>query len=238
MITPLDTAPGKTARGSRPAPKTDEVEVWLFDLDNTLYPPSSRLFDQVDRRIKAFVQDFLDLDLEAAHGLQKQYFHEFGTTMRGLMTNHDLEPEGYLDYVHDIDLSPIAPAPALDAALGRLPGRKLIFTNASTPYAERVLDRLGLRRHFEAIFDIAAADYEGKPYPSAYDKLIAQHGVTPERSVFVDDIARNLEPAAALGITTVWVAHDDHRARQGAEGDHVHHVTDDLTAFLGAVIGP
>ncbi len=236
MTTPFDTDPDKAALGARPVPKTEDVEVWLFDLDNTLYPPSSRLFDQVDRRIKAFVQDFLSLDLEAAHRLQKEYFLEFGTTMRGLMTNHGMEPEGYLDYVHDIDLSPIAPAPALDATLDRLPGRKLIFTNASTPYAERVLDRLGLRRHFETIFDIAAADYEGKPYPSAYDKLIAQHGVTPERSVFVDDIARNLGPAAALGIATVWVAHDDHRARHGAEGDHVHHVTEDLAAFLAAAL--
>ncbi len=238
MTTPFDTAPGKAALDARPVPKTEDVEVWLFDLDNTLYPPSSRLFDQVDRRIKAFVQDFLSLDLEAAHRLQKEYFLEFGTTMRGLMTNHGMEPEGYLDYVHDIDLSPIAPAPALDATLDRLPGRKLIFTNASTPYAERVLDRLGLRRHFETIFDIAAADYEGKPYPSAYDKLIAQHGIAPESSVFIDDIARNLEPAAALGITTVWVSHDDHRARHGAEGDHVHHVTEDLAAFLAAAIEP
>ena len=214
------------------APKSREIDVWLFDLDNTLYPPSSRLFDQVDRRIKSFVQDFLSLDFEAAHRLQKQYFHEFGTTMRGLMTNHGLEPEGYLDYVHEIDLSPIAPAPALDDALARLPGRKLIFTNASTPYAERVLDRLGIAGHFEAIFDIAAADYEGKPYPSAYDKLIDRHGIAPERSVFLDDIARNLEPAAALGITTVWVTHDDAYAREGAEEDHVHHVAEDLVAFL------
>ena len=117
-----------------------DIDVWLFDLDNTLYPPSSRLFDQVNGRISAFVQDYLSLDPEAAHRLQRRYFHEFGTTMRGLMTNHGLEPEGYLEYVHDIDLSPIAAAPGLDAALGRLPGRKIIFTNASTPYAERVLD--------------------------------------------------------------------------------------------------
>ncbi len=238
MTTPFDLSPAD----GRSAPGSDEVEVWLFDLDNTLYPPSSRLFDQVDRRIKSFVQDFLSLDLEAAHRLQKQYFHEFGTTMRGLMTNHGLEPEGYLDYVHDIDLSPIAPAPALDAALDRLPGRKLIFTNASTPYAERVLDRLGLGRHFEAIFDIAAAGYEGKPYPSAYDKLIAEHGVAPERAVFLDDIARNLEPAAALGITTVWVTHQNHAARNDPEGDprgdHVHHVTEDLAAFLAAALEP
>ena len=232
MTTPFDIDPA----GGRPVPRTEEVEVWLFDLDNTLYPPSSRLFDQVDRRIKSFVQDFLSLDLEAAQRLQKQYFHEFGTTMRGLMTNHGLEPEGYLDYVHDIDLAPIASAPELDAALERLPGRKLIFTNASTPYAERVLDRLGVGRHFEAIFDIAAADYLGKPYPGAYDKLIAQHGVVPERSVFLDDIARNLEPAAALGITTVWVTHEDHPARNDPEGDHVHHVTEDLAAFLAAAL--
>ncbi len=225
-------------RPGRSAPNGQDIDVWLFDLDNTLYPPSSRLFDQVDRRIKGFVQDFLSLDLEAAHRLQKQYFHEFGTTMRGLMTNHGLEPEGYLEYVHDIDLSPIAPAPDLDAALARLPGRKLIFTNASTPYAERVLDRLGVKRHFEAVFDIMAAGYHGKPYPSAYEALIARHGIEPRRTIFLDDIARNLEPASALGITTVWVARDDERSRAGAEGEHIHHVTRDLVAFLEGLLQP
>ena len=119
MTTPFDTAPGKAALDARPVPKTEDVEVWLFDLDNTLYPPSSRLFDQVDRRIKAFVQDFLSLDLEAAHRLQKQYFLEFGTTMRGLMTNHGMEPEGYLDYVHDIDLSPPKPGAGLPRRCSR-----------------------------------------------------------------------------------------------------------------------
>lgn len=213
-------------------PKAGEIDVWLFDLDNTLYPPTSRLFDQVDVRIKSFVQEFLKLDLTEAHHLQKAYLREFGTTLRGLMTNHGLEPEAYLDYVHAIDLSPIEPAPALNAALDRLPGRKLIFTNASTPYAERILERLGIGAHFEAVFDIAAADYEGKPHPSAYDKLLARHAVAPERSIFLDDIARNLEPAAALGITTVWVAHDNDYARDGAEGDHVHHVAEDVLEFL------
>ena len=219
-------------RPDRAAPGRGDIDVWLFDLDNTLYPPSSRLFDQVNGRIRAFVQDYLSLDPEAAHRLQRQYFHEFGTTMRGLMSNHGLEPEGYLEYVHDIDLSPIAPAPGLDPALARLPGRKIIFTNASTPYAERVLDRLGVKRHFEAIFDIAAAGYHGKPYPSAYETLIERHGIAPQRAVFLDDIARNLEPASALGITTVWVTHPDARDRAETEGDHIHHVTRDLVGFL------
>ena len=225
-------------RPDRTAPGRGDIDVWLFDLDNTLYPPSSRLFDQVNGRISAFVQDFLSLDPEAAHRLQRQYFHEFGTTMRGLMTNHALEPEGYLEYVHDIDLSPIAPAPGLDAALARLPGRKIIFTNASTPYAERVLDRIGVKRHFEAIFDIAAAGYHGKPYPSAYETLIARHGIAPQRAVFLDDIARNLEPASALGITTVWVTHDNAQAPAEADGEHVHHVTRDLVAFLEDLLQP
>ena len=219
------------AKKSAP-PEAHAVDVWLFDLDNTLYPSSCRLFDQVDRRMKAFIQDFLNLDLDAAHRVQKRYLEEFGTTLRGLMTHHGLEPQRYLDFVHAIDFSPVEPSPALDSALSRLPGRKLIFTNASADYAGKILDRLGIGHHFEAVFDIASADYEGKPHPSAYEKVVARHDIVPERSVFLDDIARNLEPAAALGVTTVWVARDSDYASHGADGDHVHHVTDDLVDFL------
>lgn len=216
--------------------------VWLFDLDNTLYPPSCRLFDQVDRRMGEFVQAFLGLaDPQAARRVQKAYLRDYGTTLRGLMEVHGLRPDDYMAYVHAIDLSPVRPDPALDAALAALPGRKLVFTNASEAHAVNVMDRLGVARHFEAVFDIAAADYVPKPVREPYERLIARHAVQPEAAVFFDDMVRNLAPAAALGMTTVWVASDSDWAKldgtedDGTEDDgFVHHVAADLAAWLRA----
>ena len=212
------------------------AEAWVFDLDNTLYPASCNLFAQVDERMRAFISRILDLDPDAAYRLQKQYFRDYGTTLRGLMDRHDLDPTPYLEHVHAIDLSPVAPSPALDEALRRLPGRKIVFTNASADYAGRVLDRLGVSAHFEAVYDIVDADYRPKPVPRVYDDLVARHGLTPQRSVMVEDIARNLAPAAALGMTTVWVRTDSPWSAEGADGGYVDHVTDDLVTWLKAVV--
>lgn len=209
--------------------------VWLFDLDNTLYPPACRLFDQVDRRMGEFVQAVLGLDdPAAARRIQKDYLRDYGTTLRGLMDVHGVAPESFLEYVHAIDLSAIGPDPALDAALAVLPGRKLIFTNGSQAHAEGVMDRLGVGRHFEAVFDIAAADYIPKPARTAYERLVARHDLRPEATVFFDDMPRNLAPAAALGMTTVWVASDSEWALQGHTGNEsfVHHVTANLADWL------
>ena len=208
---------------------------WLFDLDNTLYPASCRLFDQVDRRMGEFVQQALGLDDSGeARRIQKQYLREHGTTLRGLMDRHGIAPEAYLDYVHAIDLSPIQPNPALDAALARLPGRKLIFTNGSVPHAEGILDRLGVARHFEAVYDIAAADYVPKPDRTAYEGVVRRHALTPAATVFFDDMPRNLAPAAELGMTTVWVRTDSEWARLDNTGEEpfIHHRTDDLVGWL------
>ncbi len=208
---------------------------WLFDLDNTLYPASCRLFDQVDRRMGEFVQQTLGLtDPSEARRIQKQYLREHGTTLRGLMDRHDVSPESYLAYVHAIDLSPVPPNPNLDAALADLPGRKLIFTNGSVPHAEGVLDRLGIARHFEAVFDIAAAAYTPKPDPDAYRQVVRKHALRPEATVFFDDMPRNLAPAAEMGMTTVWVVSDSEWARLGHTGDEpfIHHRTEDLAGWL------
>lgn len=215
---------------------TTSEPIWLFDLDNTLYPHSCRLFDQVDRRIGEFVQDFLQLDAEEARRVQKQYLRDHGTTMNGLMQRHGLEPREFLAYVHEIDLTPVDPNPALDQALAALPGRKLIYTNGSEDHASRVLARLGIAAHFEAIFDIVAADYAPKPQPEPFDRLLQRHAVAPERTVFFDDMPRNLAPAAEIGMTTVWVETDSQWARLGHSGDElfVHHRTDDLTGWLEA----
>lgn len=209
--------------------------VWLFDLDNTLYPASCRLFDQVDRRMGEFVQACLSIDdPQEARRIQKTYLREHGTTLRGLMDVHGIAPEAFLEYVHDIDLSPVAPAPALDDALSVLPGRKLIYTNGSEAHAAGVLDRLGIARHFEAVFDIAAAGYLPKPDRTAFEICLGRHAITAERTIFFDDMPRNLEPAAELGMTTVWVVSDSEWARLGYTGEEpfIHHATEDLTRWL------
>jgi putative hydrolase of the HAD superfamily len=213
------------------------VEAWIFDLDNTLYPASCNLFAQVDARMSAFIQELLSLDPGEARAVQKRYFHAHGTTLRGLMDHHQVDPEAFLAYVHDIDFSVVPHAPGLERALSRLAGRKLVFTNATVPYAERVLARLGIGHHIEAIFDIVAAGYRPKPEPDSYRQLIAAHGIDPSRAVLVEDIARNLAPAAALGMTTVWGPNETDGSHNGAEDGHVHHVVDDLAAWLGDLLG-
>lgn len=212
------------------------VESWVFDLDNTLYPASCDLFSQVDRRMGEFICRELALDAVAARALQKQYFKEHGTTLRGLMTVHGVDPAVFLDYVHDIDLTPVAASRALDDALGRLEGRKLIFTNGSVAHAERILEKIGIARHFDDMVDIVASDYVPKPDPATYDRMIARFGIAPGRSAMVEDIARNLAPARALGMTTVWLrgGNEDWAHPQDDE-DTVDHVIDDLENWLAGV---
>lgn len=208
---------------------------WIFDLDNTLYPAACNLFLQVDQRIQQFVMDRLRVDPDQARRVQKEYFHQYGTTLNGLIQHHGVEPGGYLDYVHDIDVTPVPPSPALNAALGRLPGRKLVYTNGSVPHADRVMERLGISHHFDGIFDIVAADYVPKPDPGAYDEFVRRFGVAPEDAVMVEDIARNLAPAHALGITTVWLRSDHHWSGGSADDPHIDHIIDDLVDWLGTV---
>ncbi len=227
--------------GARTAPGGADlahIDTWIFDLDNTLYPSSSHLFDQVSQRIGDYIASAFDVDREEAHKLQKGYFRKYGTTLRGLMLKHGMEPAPFLDYVHDIDLTPIARSEILETALGRLPGRKLVFTNADAPYAKRVMARLGIGHHFSEIYDIEAADWVPKPYPEAYARLADVHDVEPTRAIFFEDILRNLAPAAALGMATVWVQNDSAWASSGAEQITPDYVTDDLPAWLAALPAP
>jgi putative hydrolase of the HAD superfamily len=216
------------------------VRVWIFDLDNTLYPAACNLFVQVSRRMTEFISARFDLPWEEARAMQRSLFQTHGTTLRGLMTEHDIDPVAFLDYVHDIDVSPVSPTPDLARSLSRLPGRKLIHTNGSVAHALNVLDRLGCRDRFEAIFDIVAAAYLPKPDPRAYRMLAERYGVDPAEAVMVEDMARNLVPAAAMGMTTVWVESEADWARPDrggvGSGRHIHHVTDDLVAWLGALV--
>jgi putative hydrolase of the HAD superfamily len=212
------------------------VEVWLFDLDNTLYPAACNLFDQVDARIGEYVSTFLGLEPDAARARQKEFFRAHGSTLRGMMLLHDMEPLDYLDYVHDIDLAPVAPDPGLDTALDRLPGRKLVFTSATVAHAERVLDRLGVRHHFEDIFDVVAADFAPKPHDQTYARLLERHAVDPKAATFFDDIPRNLKPAAALGMRTVWVPGRHAWGQIDDDGTYIDYMAERLTPWLADLV--
>jgi putative hydrolase of the HAD superfamily len=215
------------------------VETWVFDLDNTLYPHHLNLWQQVDERIRDYVAQYLRVTKEEAFRLQKNYYRRYGTTMRGLMTEHGLQPDAFLEMVHQIDHSPLVPNPTLGAAIESLPGRKLIMTNGTRKHAETVLQRLEIRRHFEDVFDIAAANLDPKPMPQVYDRFLARHGVDPKQAAMIEDLARNLEVPHALGMTTVLVVPEGTREvfredweLQGRDAPHVDHVTDDLAGFL------
>jgi len=225
---------------SSPTPRAfDHVDTWVFDLDNTLYPHHLNLWQQVDARIRDFVSDWLGVDKDAAFKIQKDYYRRFGTTMRGMMTLHGVKADDFLTFVHKIDHSPLEPNPAMGAAIERLPGRKLILTNGSQEHADAVLGRLGIGHHFEAVFDIIAAELEPKPAPQTYARFLDRHGVDPTRAAMFEDLARNLSVPHRLGMTTVLVVPDgtgdvvrEDWELEGRDAAHVDHVTDDLTRFL------
>ena len=227
----------------RPAPRGfGNVETWVFDLDNTLYPHHLNLWQQVDERIRTFVADFLKISKDEAFRMQKDYYKRYGTTMRGMMAEHGMKPDDYLEYVHRIDHSPLEPNPALGDALEKLPGRKLILTNGTRKHADAVMKRLEINRHFEDVFDIAAADLDPKPLPQVYKRFLKRHEVDPERAAMFEDLARNLAVPYALGMTTVLVVPESQRdvfredwELEGRDDPHVDHVTDDLTGFLQSV---
>ena len=210
------------------------AEAWLFDLDNTLYPAASNLFDQIDQRMGAYISQLLGISRQHARDLQKRYYRDHGTTLNGLMRNHDADPDAYLEYVHDIDLTVIGEAPSLATARSQLPGRKIVFTNGSAVHAERVMTRLGVGNYFEGIHDIKASEYKPKPDYGAYHSVISRFGLIPSSLIMVDDIPANLEPASALGATTVWVRNDGW-ARH-FEGDYIDHVTNNLVEWLACLV--
>jgi putative hydrolase of the HAD superfamily len=221
------------------------IDTWVFDLDNTLYPHHLSLWQQVDERIRAYVSEFLKVSKEEAFRVQKDYYKRYGTTMRGLMAEHGMKPEDYLEFVHQIDHSPLTPNAALGDALEKLPGRKLILTNGTRKHADAVMKRLDIDRHFEDVFDIAAADLDPKPLPRVYERFLKRHAVDPAKSAMFEDLARNLEVPHALGMTTVLVVPEGSREvlreaweMEGRDAAHVDHVTDDLAGFLRTIARP
>ena len=212
-----------------------DVDTWIFDLDNTLYPASSNLFARVSKRMTYFIQKEFQLDEEPARDLQSKMFRKYGTTMRGLMTEYDMDAEEFLHFVHDIDVSDMNKDLELAELLSKLPGRRLIYTNGSVPHAKRITGQLGIEHLFEDIFDIVASRFVPKPAPEPYDEMINKFKVDPKRSLMVEDMAKNLRPAADLGMITVWLRHSKDWSSEDSVGGHIHHEIDDLKLWLKSI---
>jgi putative hydrolase of the HAD superfamily len=218
------------------------IDTWVFDLDNTLYPHHVNLWQQVDGRIRDFVAARLKVEAAEAFRIQKDYYRRYGTTMRGMMTEHGISADEFLAYVHDIDHSPLEPNPAMGQALAQLPGRKLILTNASVAHAEKVLERLALGVEFDGVFDIISAEFEPKPARQTYRRFLDLHDVDATRAAMFEDLARNLATPHELGMTTVLVVPDGTKEvvreaweMEGRDAPHVDHVTENLTGFLATL---
>ncbi|WP_282181423.1 pyrimidine 5'-nucleotidase [Aliiroseovarius marinus] len=206
------------------------VSHWVFDLDNTLYPPRVRLFDQIEVRMTNWVMDELGVDQAEADRLRQKYWREHGTTLAGLMREHGVDPGPYLHDVHDISFDALEPDHDLASHITNLPGRKIVYTNGSAPYAEQVLAARGLSGLFDAIYGVEHADFHPKPDRAAFDAVFARDGVKPDVAAMFEDDPRNLAVPHELGMKTVHVAPTPEPA------DHIHHHTDDLTAFLERLV--
>lgn len=212
-----------------------DKEVWIFDLDNTLYPADADLFPQIDVLMGSFISDLLDVDLDEAKKIQKGFFVSHGTTLKGLMEEYGVDPQHFMKFVHDIDLSPINEDPELEHFLEIIPGQKLVFTNGSIAHATRVLKKLGIEKQFDGIFDISHSNYIPKPDPEAYDSFINYFSIDPKSAVMVEDMARNLEPAHDRGMSTIWLKTGSGWGKLGHSKDFIHHEIDNLNRWLKSV---
>lgn len=206
------------------------VTTWVFDLDNTLYPPRYRLFDQIEVKMTNWVMQALSVDRDRANHLRQHYWETHGTTLAGLMREHDIDPGPYLTEVHDIDFSALPADPDLAARIAALPGRRIVYTNACEPYAEKVLAARGLSGLFDAIYGVEHAGFHPKPDRAAFETVFAIDGLDPTRAAMFEDDPRNLQVPHAMGMRTVYVAPAPLAAA------HIHHHTDDLAEFLTSVI--
>jgi putative hydrolase of the HAD superfamily len=217
----------------------NHINTWVFDLDNTLYPASCRLFDQMHVRMADFIREQFNVDQTEALRRRREFYLKYGTTLRGLMVEHDMAPAAFLDYVHDIDYAAVERHDELNAALTKLPGRKLIFTNGTVGHAERVMKRLGVENVFDGIFDIVASDYIPKPARAPYDKFATHFTVDTSQAAMFEDIAHNLEAPHHMGMTTVLVTSENQTAQTEADAPvppYVDYTTPDLATFLSGVL--
>ena len=222
---------------SRFTPMFGHVTDWIFDLDNCLYPASTGLFELIDERMGAFIQRLLNCDPVEAKRVQKAHFHEHGTTLAGLMRQHEVDPHHFLDDVHSIPLDRVSRDERLARGLARLPGRKIVFTNGDAPYARRVLEALGIGERFDELHDIHASELRPKPEEHGYRLLLDRLGIDPGRAVMVEDMAQNLKPAKKLGMTTVWVDNGSERGNHGHHPDFIDLTISDVGEWLDDMLG-
>ena len=216
-------------------PRFAHIRDWIFDLDNCLYPASAGLFELIDERMGAYIQRLLDCDADEARRVQKAHFHEHGTTLAGLMKEHGVDPNDFLEDVHAIPLERVSRDDRLVSALGRLPGRKFVFTNGDAPYARRVLEAIGVHDSFDDLHDIHASSLRPKPDPHGYELLCERFEIAASGALLVDDMAANLAPAKTLGMTTVWVDNGSERGTHGL-GDFIDYRIQSVSDWLEHIL--
>jgi putative hydrolase of the HAD superfamily len=213
------------------------IRDWIFDLDNCLYPASTGLFSLIDERMGAYIQRLLGCDPEEARRVQKAHFHAHGTTLAGLMKEHDVDPHDFLEDVHDVPLDRVQADERLARLLPRLPGRRFVFTNGDAPYARRVLEAIGVHRHFDDLHDIHASELRPKPDPHGYALMCDRFGIDPAHALLADDMVKNLAPAKELGMTTIWVDNGSEQAGRDFDGTAVDVRVSDIGEWLAAILG-
>ena len=209
-----------------------KIKYWLFDLDNTLYSGDTKVFDQVDKKMSKFISEKLKVSIEEAKKIQKNYFHEYNTTLNGMIKNHEIDADEFLDFVHDVDLDFLKADKPLEQEISNLVGKKFIFTNGSKAHALNVTKRIGIEKLFDGVFDIVESDFIPKPSIEPYKKIIEKYKIEPQYSIFIEDIARNLKPAHELGMKTVWIKNDEPWAAEFSDSNFINYKTDNLAKFL------
>ena len=208
------------------------IKFWLFDLDNTLYSGKTKVFEQIDKKMSKYISEKLNVDINQARKIQKNYFYQYDTTLHGLVKNHKIDAKEFLDFVHDIDIDFLKKDFDLARELSKLEGKKIIFTNGSRKHAINITQKLGVDRYFDDIFDIVESDFIPKPSIKPYKKLVEKHKIDPNLCVFVEDIARNLKPAYEMGMKTVWIENDEPWAKKFSDSNFVNYKTNNLSEFL------
>ena len=209
-----------------------KIKYWLFDLDNTLYSGDTKVFDQVDKKMSKFISEKLNVSIDEAKKIQKNYFHEYNTTLNGMIKNHDIDANEFLEFVHDVDLNFLKKDDYLKEQISKLDGKKIIFTNGSKAHASNVTSRIGIEQLFDGVFDIVDSDFYPKPSIEPYKKIIENYKIQPEYCIFFEDIARNLKPAFEMGMKTVWIKNNEPWAAKFSDANFVNYKTDKLANFL------
>ena len=208
------------------------IKFWLFDLDNTLYSGKTKVFDQVDKKMSKFISEKLNVDIKKAKEIQKNYFYEYNTTLNGMIKNHKIDANEFLDFVHDVNIDFLKKDNQLSEELKKLGGKKIIFTNGSRKHAINITRKIGIDQHFDDIFDIVDSEFIPKPAMEPYKKLVEKHKIDPNLCVFIEDIARNLKPAYEMGMKTIWIENDEPWAKEFSDENFINYKTNNLSEFL------